>query len=193
MLNNLYQKTLELSAHRHAKWALAAVSFIESSVFPIPPDALLVPMVLAKRTAWFQMALICTIASVLGGMLGYGIGYFAWETVGQPILAFYGKTEAFHSFQDKFNAFGWWWVFGAGLTPFPYKVITLTAGVTALNLPIFIAASIVSRGIRFFLVAFLIYRFGEPVKAFVEKRLALVTTVLFVSVLAGFLVVRYFL
>ena len=190
MLKTLYDKTLQLSGHRHARWALAGVSFVESSVFPVPPDALLIPMVLARRTAWFQIALICTISSVLGGLFGYAIGYFAWEAIGQPVIEMYGKTEQFTQFQEGFNANGWLWVFGAGLTPFPYKVITLTAGLTALNLPLFILASVFARGLRFFLVAFLLYRFGEPVMEFIEKRLALVTIVLFVAAVGIYLLLH---
>ena len=190
MFKRLTDRALEMAAHRRANWVLAVVSFIESSVFPVPPDALLIPMVLAKRTDWLKIATICTIASVLGGLLGYGIGYFAFESVGRPVLDLYGKEEAFHTFQQGFNEHGWLWVFGAGLTPFPYKVITLTSGLTQLYLPTFIAASVVARGIRFYLVAFLIFRFGEPVRGFIERRGWLVTTLLFVGILAVFLLVR---
>ena len=133
MLQKTYDWTMGLAARDNALWMLAAVAFIESSVFPIPPDVLLIPMVLAARTKWFKYAVVCTIASVLGGYLGYSIGYFAYETIGLPILEFYGKAEKFAEFQGMYNDWGAWIVFGAGVTPFPYKVITIASGVTALD------------------------------------------------------------
>ena len=191
MLRALYDWTMRLAAHRHAQWTLAFVSFVESSVFPIPPDALLVPMTLAKpRKAWIY-ATICTVASVLGGLAGYAIGYWLFDTLGQIIIEFYNLGNKFIDFQDKFNEWGLPIVFFAGLTPFPYKVITLMSGVTEMALPVFIAASVVSRGMRFYLVCGLLYFFGEPVRLFIEKYLGLVTLAAGILLVGGFVAVKY--
>jgi membrane protein YqaA with SNARE-associated domain len=191
VLKALYDWTMRLAAHRQAKWALAGVSFVESSVFPIPPDVMLIPMVLAQRARAWLIATICTVASVLGGLAGYAIGYLAFETVGRPVLAFYGYADPFAAFQARFNEWGFWWVAFAGLTPFPFKVITIASGVTALNLPIFILASVVSRGLRFFAVAALLWRFGEPIRDFIEKRLNLLFTLFMVLLIGGFVAVKF--
>lgn len=192
MIRRLYDRTLELAAGRHAPRALAAVAFIESSVFPIPPDVLLMPMVLADRSRAFRFALICTIASALGGALGYAIGYFLFETVGRFVLELYGGAEHwFGEFERRFNEWGFWWVTFAGFTPFPYKVITITAGVTRLDFFVFMLASTLSRGARFFLVAALLWRFGPPIREFVEKRLAMLSLLFFALLFGSFLLVRY--
>ena len=145
MLRRLYDNTLALAAGRHAPAALAGVSFAESSVFPIPPDALLIPMVIARRSKWLWFALICTIASVLGGAFGYLIGAAAFETIAQPILAFYGYAHKFEDFAARYNDYGAWIVFIAGLTPFPYKVITIASGATGLDFAVFMLASEIGR------------------------------------------------
>jgi membrane protein YqaA with SNARE-associated domain len=182
---------MELSSHRHAVWALAAVSFIESSVFPIPPDVILIPMVLAARDKAWKFAFVCTAASVIGGLAGYGIGYFLFESIGRPIVDFYGYAAKFAAFQETYNQWGAWIVAGAGLTPFPYKVITIASGVTALNPLTFIIASVVSRGIRFFVVAALLWKFGEPIRTFIEKNLGRLTVAFFILLFGGFLLIRY--
>lgn len=191
MLRALYDRTLALAGSRHAVPALFGISFVESSVFPIPPDLLLAPMVLSRRAQWLWFATVCTVGSVLGGVAGYLIGAFLFDQVAEPILAFYGYSEKFEAFRQLFNDWGWWIVFGAGVTPFPYKVITIAAGATGLSLPVFIVASIVGRGIRFFLVAALLYWLGPPVRAFIEKRLGLVLCLVGAAGLAGFLVIRW--
>ena len=182
---------MRLAAHRHALWALAMISFIESSVFPIPPDILLIPMVLAARDQAFRIAAVCTVASVLGGLGGYGIGYFLYESIGQPLIAFYGYADKFSAFQGYYHEWGAWIVGGAGLTPFPYKVITIASGVTALDPVVFTVASVVSRGIRFSLVAWLLWRFGAPIRVFIEKNLGILAPVFFVLLLGSFVLVRY--
>lgn len=191
MIRPLYEWTLALAGHRHALWALAAVSFIESSIFPIPPDVLLIPMVLAAPTRAWKIALVCTISSVLGGMLGYGIGYFLFEQVGRPLLEFYGYAPKFAEFKDTYNDWGAWAVFIAGVTPFPYKVITILSGVTALDPAVFSVASVLARGLRFFLVAALLWKFGPPIKDFIEARLGLVFTVFCVGLVGGFVAIKY--
>ena len=189
-LRALYNWTLRQAASPHALWILALVAFIESSIFPIPPDILLIPMVLALRQKAWLLAGICTIASVVGGMAGYGIGFFLYESVGQSILEFYGKLEKFESFQALYNQWGAWIVMMGGLTPFPYKVITIASGVTGLNIVTFTLFSIVARGIRFFLITWLLWKFGAPIKTFIEKYLGFLTILFFVLLLGGFLVLK---
>lgn len=192
MLRRLYDKTLELAAHRHAVWALAGVSFAESSFFPIPPDVMLMPMVVAKRRKAWLYAAVCTIASVFGGMAGYLIGYGLFETIGEPILGLYDPERvAWDKFTQLYEEWGFWIVFAAGFSPLPYKVFTIASGVAALNFPIFVIASLLSRGGRFFLVSALLYWFGPPVRAFVEKRLGLVTSVFLILLVGGFAVIKY--
>ena len=191
MLQRLYDRTMELSAHKHALWALFIVSFIESSVFPIPPDVMLIPMVLAARKRAWAIAGVCTVASVLGGMAGYGIGYGLYDTIGRAIVEFYGYAGKFATFQGWYNDHGAWIVFGAGLTPFPYKVITIASGVTALDPATFMIASVLARGLRFFLVAALLWHFGEPIRAFIEKHLGKLTIIFFVLLVGGFVALKY--
>lgn len=191
MLRRAYDWTMDFAANRNAMLALFVVAFIESSVFPIPPDILLVPMILAAREKAWKIAGVCTIASVLGGIAGYGIGYFLFESVGQPLLEFYGKAEKFAEFQTLYNAWGAWVVAMAGLTPFPYKVITIASGVAALDLPTFIIASVLSRGVRFYLEALLLWYFGEPMRTFIEKYLGWLVSIGFVILFGGFLAVKY--
>ena len=193
MLRGLYDWTMGLAAHRHALWALAAISFIESSVFPVPPDILLVPMILAARGRAWLIAGVCTIASVLGGLAGYGIGYYLFETVGRPVVEFYGHGDTFAEFQSYYREWGAWIVAGAGITPFPYKVITIASGVAALDPATFTVASLVSRGARFFLEAALLWHFGAPIRAFIERHLAALATLFFVLLFAGFIVARFLL
>ncbi len=190
MLRWLYDRTMALAGHRHANWALGAVSFVESSVFPIPPDVMLIPMVLAKRHKALLIAVICTVASVLGGLLGYAIGLYLFDTIGQPILNFYGYGDKFASFQSRYNEWGVWIVLIAGLTPFPYKVITIASGVTGLSLPVFLIASIAARGLRFGIVTGLLWYFGEPIRDFIERYLGLLFILFMVLLIGGFAVVK---
>ena len=182
---------MNLAGHRRATPALAAVSFIESSVFPIPPDVLLIPMILGDRAKAFRIAFICTVASVLGGMLGYAIGVFLFEEIGRPMLEFYGYAPKFADFQVKYNDWGAWAVFIAGVTPFPYKVITILSGVTALDIFIFTMASVAARGLRFYIVAALLWKFGEPIRDFIEKYLGLLFALFCVLLIGGFVAVKF--
>ena len=191
MLRRIYDWVMRLAHHPRAAWALFAVSFAESSFFPIPPDAMLIPMVLAdRRKAWFY-ALICTIASVLGALLGYWIGHALYETVGKPIIAFYHLDQQVQGFIDQFNEYGLWIILIKGLTPIPYKLVTIASGVAGFALVPFVLASIVTRGFRFFLVAGLLYFFGAPIRDFIERRLTLVTTLFIVLVVGGFVALKY--
>lgn len=191
MLRALYDRTIRLAEHPRALWALAAVAFAESSVFPIPPDVLMIPMILARPSRAWLIATVALIASVLGGMLGYAIGAFAYEEIGQPILAALGKTEAMAAFNSRFNDFGFWAVLTAGVTPFPYKVITIMSGWSAMPLGTFIATSILARAIRFLLVAALLWKFGAPVRDFIERRLGLLFILFVLLLFGGFYLTRY--
>lgn len=191
MLSRLYKWTMAQAAHRHAARALAAVSFIESSIFPIPPDVMLLPMILARRERAWAYAALATAASVAGALVGYGLGFFLFDTIGRPLLEFYGYMDKFAAFQTTFNDQGAWLVFFFGITFFPFKVITIASGVAQLNLTVFLLASLAARSLRFFIVAGLLWLFGEPVRQFVEKRLALVTTVVMALLLGGFALVKF--
>ena len=191
MLRRLYDWTMGLAGHRHALWALAFVSFVESSIFPIPPDVLVIPMVLAARERAWRIALVCTTASVLGGLLGYAIGALLFDTIGGAVLQFYGYMDRFEAFQERYNEWGAWIVAGAGVTPFPYKVITIASGATGLDLAVFMIASLLSRGARFFVLAALLWQFGPPIRSFVERYLGWLALLFFVLLFGGFLVIRY--
>ena len=193
MLKKLYEWMLEKAAHRQATKWLAGISFAESSFFPIPPDVMLAPMCLAKPERSWWYALNCTIASVLGSLLGYAIGYFVFETVGMPILEFYGVTEKFDIFAENFNEQGWIVVLLAGFTPLPFKVITIAAGATAMPLYVLVGAAIIARSARFFLVAALLRFFGPPMKTWIDKNFALATTLVGILFVGGFAAVSWFL
>lgn len=191
MIRKLYDWTFSLAEHPRAMWALAFVAFVESSVFPIPPDILMIPMIIATPSRAFLIAAVATIASVLGGMLGYFIGWGLFDSIGAPILDFYGKADEADIFADRYNEWGAWAVLIAGVTPFPYKVITILSGWTGLSLPIFIISSIIARSIRFFLIAALLWKFGTPIRDFIERRLGLMFTLFIVILLGGFAAVKY--
>ena len=182
---------MALAGHRRAIWWLAAVSFVESSFFPIPPDVMLIPMILAQPRRAFWIALVCTLASVAGGFLGYAIGYWVLEGVGRPVLEFYGQTRNLEAFQATFQEYGWWIIVIKGATPIPYKLVTIASGAAQFDLVVFTLASLVTRGARFYLVAALLNWFGEPVRHFIEKRLEWVTGGLLAAIVAGFLVTRF--
>ncbi len=190
MLRRLYDWIMRLADSPKALWALFLVAFAESSFFPIPPDPMLVPMVLANRRRAFTFAAVCTLASVLGGICGYYIGY-ALEGLGASILSFYGHPDAMGEFQKMFAEWGLWIILIKGMTPIPYKFVTIASGMAEFDLKVFIVASIVTRGGRFFLVTGLLYLFGEPIRAFIEKRLTLVTTLFVVLVVGGFVALKY--
>jgi membrane protein YqaA with SNARE-associated domain len=193
MLRRLYDWTMSLAARTGAAWALAVIAFIESSVFPIPPDVLQIPMVLARRDRAWAYAAIATVASVLGGVAGYLIGWLVFDTVGRPLLNFYGYGAKFDDFAARYNHWGAWIVFIAGVTPFPYKVITIASGATGLSMPVFMVASVAARGLRFFVVSALLYWFGPPIRAFIERYLGLLAIVFVVLLLGGFALVKYVL
>ncbi len=184
MIRRLYDWTLSMVDHPRALWVLAFIAFIESSVFPIPPDVLMIPMILAAPHRAWLIATVALASSVLGGLLGYAIGALAFEQIGLPILTTLGKADAIAAFNTRFNDVGFWAVLTAGVTPFPYKVITIMSGWTGMPLATFVATSILARGLRFFLVAGLLWKFGAPIRDFIERRLGLMFT-LFVLILVG--------
>lgn len=192
MLRRLYDGTLALAQSKHALWVLALVSFFEASVFPIPPDALMIPMVLATPKRAWLIAGITTVCSVLGGALGYAFGAFLYEELGIRILEAYGKTDAFNQFSDVYNEYGPLVLLVSGLTPFPFKATTILSGATSLNFVTFMVFNLIARGLRFYIVAALLWKFGPPVKDFIEKRLALVFTIGLALLIGGFLVLWVF-
>lgn len=191
MLRGFYDWTLRVAGNPRADWWLALVAFVESSVFPIPPDVMIVPMVLADRRRAWRIAAIASVASVAGGMLGYAIGSLFFDTIGRPILDFYGYTDKFADFAARYNEWGAWIVFGAGITPFPYKVITIASGVTHLDLLVFTVASVLARSLRFFLVAALLWWFGAPIRRFLDRYLGPVTVAFFALLIGGFVALKY--
>jgi membrane protein YqaA with SNARE-associated domain len=191
MMHSAYDWMMRMASHAKAPYALFFISFLESSVFPIPPDVMLIPMCLANRRKAWLYATICTIASVVGGMAGYAIGYYLYEYIGASILRAYGYSEKFQSTADLFNAWGMWILIAKGWTPFPYKVLTIAAGAFKMSFGSFILASVVARSMRFYLVAALLYWFGEPIRDFIERRLRLVTSAFVIAVMGGFAAIKF--
>lgn len=186
MLRTLYDKVLELSNRKWALSTLGLVCFLESSIFPIPPDILLIPLVLANRSKALKIATVATIASVFGGTFGYYLGYKFINTIGANIIDFYNLNIQFAEFSQSFNEYGAIAVLTAGITPFPYKVITLASGATNMNIVLFTVTSFIARGLRFGIVAGLLWKFGEPIKEFIEKRINILALFFVVILFAGF-------
>jgi membrane protein YqaA with SNARE-associated domain len=177
----------------YGAWALAVLAFAESSFFPIPPDVLLIALCLGDRMKWLYFAGICTLASVVGGVAGYGIGWGVWAAVDQFFFGYVPgfSHETFETVRALYEQYNFWIVFLAAFTPIPYKVITITAGVFGVHFPLFLIASVVGRSARFFLVAGLLFWFGEPVRDFIDRRFNLVTVVFAVLLIGGFLALKY--
>jgi membrane protein YqaA with SNARE-associated domain len=184
MFRKLYDWTLHLAAHRHAMRSLALISFAESSFFPIPPDVIVIPMVLARRDQAWRIAAVAAASSILGGMLGYAIGYFLWDSVGKPVADFYHITAAVEDYRQKFHGFAAPIILVQGLTPIPFKLVAIASGLAEVNFFVFVLCATVTRSARFFLVAGLIRRYGEPMQAFIEKRMMLVGWVVLALVAA---------
>jgi len=189
MFRALYDWTLRLAGHRHAVRWMAFISFCESSFFPIPPDVMVVPMVLARRDQAYLIATVCTVSSVLGAMFGYAIGMFLFESLPRWLVEFYGLGEGVARFRIWYQEWGAWVILIKGFTPIPFKLVTIASGVAAFSFPIFVAASVVTRGARFFLIAWLLRRYGAPMQEFIERRLTLVGWVLLIALVGGFAVV----
>lgn len=191
MFRGLYDWTMAQAAGRHALPALAVISFAESSFFPIPPDVMLIPMVLARPERAWLIAGVCTAASVLGGFMGYAIGYFLFATFGKMIVEFYHLQDAFDSYMTWFADWGLWVILIKGLTPIPYKIVTIASGVAKFDLLVFTLASIVTRGMRFFGVAALLWKYGAPIREFIDKQLTVLGYTFLALLAGGFLVVRF--
>jgi membrane protein YqaA with SNARE-associated domain len=189
MFRALYDWTLRMAAHRHAMRYMGAVSFAESSFFPIPPDVMLVPMMLARRDKIWTIALICTLTSVAGGIFGYAIGYFLYDTLGEWLINLYGLQKGATDFHDWYAEWGAAIILIKGLTPIPFKLVTIASGLAQFNFGIFVITAIITRGARFFLIAALINKFGAPIQHFIEKRLNLIGVLFLIALIGGFAVV----
>jgi len=186
MLRRLYDWVIRLAGHRHAIAAMGAVAFAESSFFPIPPDIILVPMSLARpKRAWFYAG-ICTIASVAGGMLGYAIGWLLWDTVGHWLINLYGYASRMDAVKAGYDQWGWLFILVKGLTPIPYKLVTIVSGLLEYNFPLFVALSLITRGARFFILAGLLNKFGGPIKDLLERHFATFMIAIVVMIVGGF-------
>lgn len=189
MFRGLYDWTLRLANHRHAIRSMAAVSFAESSFFPIPPDVMLVPMILARRDQAWLIATVCTITSVAGGIFGYAIGYFLYDSVGQWLINVYGLQEGALEFRSWYAEWGAAIILVKGLTPIPFKLVTIASGLAAFNFPLFVVTALITRGARFFIIAALLKRYGAPIQEFIERRLNLVGMAFLLALAGGFAVV----
>ncbi len=189
MLRPLYDWILRQAEKPYAEWILFAMAFAEASFFPIPPDVLLLPMAIARRDRAWRLAAVCTAGSVVGGLLGYGIGYYAMATLGQWIVETYHLQSAFQTFSEEFNKWGVIIILVKGLTPIPFKLVTIASGVAGLNIVAFSLACFLTRGVRFFIVSALVRKFGEPIKVFIEKYLTWVAFGVLIAIVLGFWVV----
>jgi membrane protein YqaA with SNARE-associated domain len=189
MFRGLYDWTVRVARHRHAIPGMAAVSFAESSFFPIPPDVMLVPMILARRHQAYLSAAVCTAASVAGGLFGYAIGYFLYDSVGTWLVSLYGAHDALHEFRAWYDEWGAAVILIKGLTPIPFKVVTIASGFFQYNFPLFVLLATITRGARFFLIAALLKRYGEPIQKFIEERLTLVSWLFLAAIAGGFTVI----
>ncbi|HRJ68028.1 MAG TPA: YqaA family protein [Beijerinckiaceae bacterium] len=191
MLRRLYDWTISLAESPRATVALGAVSFAESSFFPVPPDVMLVPMSLAKPKKALFYAMLCTITSVAGGILGYAIGALLYDTLGKWIVELYGMTDKLEHFRDMYRQYGAWIILIKGLTPIPYKLVTIASGLAGYDFLMFVVLSLITRGARFYLLAGILNYFGEPIRKFIEANLTLMATLVIAAVLGGFYVVKF--
>jgi membrane protein YqaA with SNARE-associated domain len=188
MLRKLYDWCIDTAGKPHAAWVLGAVSFTESSFFPIPPDTMLVPMALARPDRAYYYAAVCTLASVAGGIFGYVIGAFLYDSVGLWLISLYGYGDKVEAFRDAYARWGSWIILIKGATPIPYKIVTITSGFAGYNFLLFVLLSIITRGARFYLSAFLLSRYGPQAREAIEKRLGLWTTIFLIVLVGGIIV-----
>jgi membrane protein YqaA with SNARE-associated domain len=191
LLRRLYDWCLEAAHKPHAMWSMGAIAFAESSFFPIPPDVMLIPMALARPERAYVMAAWCTVASVAGGLVGYAIGALLYDSVGAWLMQLYGYTDKVESFRAAYAQWGAWIILLKGLTPIPYKIVTITSGFAGYNLALFIVFSIIARAGRFFVLAFLLHRYGEHAREVIEKRLGLWVTLGAAVVVIGIVIAVY--
>ena len=192
LLKSLYNWTLKKAEHKYSSWILSIVSFSESSFFPIPPDVLLIPMIIAKRTKAWTYALICTLSSVIGGVAGYAIGFFLFNSIGILIVEFYHLSNSFNTFENYYKEYGILIVLGAGFTPFPFKFITIASGVFSLNIFLFILTAFIARGLRFYLLTSLLFIFGEKIKILIDKYFNILAVLFFILLLCSFMLIKLF-
>jgi len=186
MIRRCYDWVLHQAQKPYAEWILFAIALAEASFFPLPPDVLLLPMAVARRDKAWRLAAVCTAGSVVGGLIGYGIGTFAMATLGQWIVETYHLENAFRTFQEGFNEWGVLIILVKGLTPIPFKLVTIASGIAGLNLFSFVLAAAVTRGARFFIISALVRKFGEPIKTFIEKYLTWVALGVLIAIIFGF-------
>ncbi len=191
ILRRIYDVCMEWIESPYGVWALFIIAFVESSFFPLPPDVFLIALCIAVPTKSFKYAAICAVGSVLGGAFGYGLGVWAMDSVGQQIMHVYGLSEKYETVQHLYQKYDAWAVGAAGFTPLPYKLFTITAGAFKVNFPTFLLASLLSRSARFFLVAAIIWKFGAPVKVYIEKYFNLLSIVFMILLVGGFVLVKY--
>jgi len=191
LLRRMYDWCIEAAHKPHAMWTMGALAFAESSFFPVPPDVMLIPMALARPQRAYVMALWCTIASVAGGLVGYAIGALLYDSVGQWLIQLYGYGNKVDAFRAAYAQWGAWIILLKGLTPIPYKIVTITSGFANYNLGLFIVFSIIARGTRFFVLAFILHRYGEPAREIIEKRLGLWVTLGAAVVVIGIVAAIY--
>ena len=189
---SIYDWTIHWAKSKHAEYALFCISFAESSFFPVPPDVLLIPMVISERKKWFRIALICSVASVLGAFLGYYIGYELFELVGKKIVEMYNMQQVVEVLRQKYEAHAFITVFTAAFTPIPFKAITITAGLFKISLFSLFIGSAIGRSARFFLVAGLIRIYGEKIQVFIEKYFNLLTIIFMILLAGGFFALKFF-
>ncbi len=191
LLRRLYDWCVDAAHKPHAMWTMGAISFAESSFFPVPPDVMLIPMALANPKRAYVMAAWCTVASVLGGIVGYAIGALLYDSVGAWVIGLYGYGDKVETFRAAYAQWGAWIILLKGLTPIPYKIVTITSGFAGYNLALFIIFSVIARAGRFFMLAFLLHRYGEQARHMIEKRLGLWVTLGAAVVVIGFVLAIY--
>jgi membrane protein YqaA with SNARE-associated domain len=189
MLRRLYDWCVDAAGKSHAAWILGGIAFAESSFFPVPPDLMLIPMALARPDRAWLFAAICTVMSVLGGLFGYFIGSELYATAGHWLIQLYGYGDKMETFREAYAQYGAWIILLKGLTPIPYKIVTITSGFAGFSIGLFIIMSLISRGMRFFLIAFLLNRYGATARGFIEKRLGLWAAVSLAAIVVGFVIV----
>lgn len=189
-IRRLYDVCMEWISGRHGEWVLFLIAFVESSFFPLPPDIFLIAMCVAIPTKSFRYAAICSVGSVLGGALGYGLGFWFMDGIGMSIVGWYGLAERYDLVQQYFQEYDVWIVGTAGFTPIPYKLFTITAGFVQSNFFTFMAVSLVARSARFFLVAGLIWKFGPQIKTFIDRYFNVLSIVFVVLLAAGFFLLK---
>ncbi len=193
MLRRLYDWCIDAAGKPHAAWVMGAVSFVESSFFPVPPDAMLVPMSLARPDKAWTYAAVCTVASVAGGLLGYFIGAMLYDSVGLWLIKLYGYGDKVDAFRQAYAQYGGWIILLKGLTPIPYKIVTIASGFAGYNLGLFVLLSIITRGTRFFVEAFILNRYGPQAREIIEKRLGFWVTLSLLVLVAGIVAALYIL